>query len=90
MLDWQIIGRSGEGGISIAAHDNAWPQIDIFPAPEHTSGKNRLHLDLRADGASPDEELNRLFGLGARHADVGQTPDVPWVVLADPEALPEM
>ena len=32
-----------------------------------------------------DEEVRRLLGLGARHADVGQGPDVSWVVMADPE-----
>ena len=31
--------------------------------------------------------VERLLGLGARHADIGQG-DVPWVVLADPEGNP--
>jgi len=31
------------------------------------------------------EELDRLLALGARRVDVGQGPDVTWVVLADPE-----
>jgi hypothetical protein len=47
--------------------------------------KNRLHLDLRADESSTAGELQRLEGLGARHVDVGQGPDVTWVVLTDPE-----
>ena len=34
--------------------------------------------------ASHDAEVERLIGLGARRADVGQG-RVPWVVLADPE-----
>ena len=32
-----------------------------------------------------DEEVRRLLGLGARHADVGQTGEESWVVLADPK-----
>jgi predicted enzyme related to lactoylglutathione lyase len=45
--------------------------------------KNRLHLDLRpVDQAA---EVARLEGLGATRADVGQGPEVTWVVLADPE-----
>ncbi len=52
--------------------------------PEAKSGKNRLHLDLRADG-DRDAELARLLALGARRVDVGQAPDVSWTVLADPE-----
>jgi hypothetical protein len=31
------------------------------------------------------EELQRLLELGASPVDVGQSPDVTWVVLADPE-----
>ncbi|MFB9547608.1 VOC family protein [Micromonospora sagamiensis] len=38
-----------------------------------------------ADGVSTAEELDRLLSLGARRVDVGQTSDVSWVVLADPE-----
>ncbi|MET0425111.1 MAG: VOC family protein, partial [Actinoplanes sp.] len=29
--------------------------------------------------------IDRLLGLGARHADVGQPDDATWTVLADPE-----
>ncbi|MBM0259420.1 VOC family protein [Micromonospora sp. 4G55] len=47
-------------------------------------GKNRLHLDLVAD-ADPGAEVRRLLTLGARRADVGQSGDEGFVVLADPE-----
>ncbi len=47
--------------------------------------KNRLHLDLRADGTTQAEEVDRLLALGATRVDVGQRADVSWVVLADPE-----
>ncbi|SCL55557.1 hypothetical protein GA0070606_2461 [Micromonospora citrea] len=50
--------------------------------PKH--GKNRLHLDLVADG-DPADEVRRLIGLGARRADVGQRGDEGLDVLADPE-----
>ncbi len=43
----------------------------------------RLHPDLQG-GARQRELVERLVGLGAGHADVGQG-EVPWVVLADPE-----
>ena len=45
--------------------------------------KNRLHIDLNPDDG--DAEVARLMALGATRADVGQGPDVTWVVLADPE-----
>jgi hypothetical protein len=51
---------------------------------EAKAGKNRDHPDLRADG-DVDAEVERLLGLGARHVDVGQKDDDPFVVLADPE-----
>jgi hypothetical protein len=52
-------------------------------APEK-GGKNRCHPDLVADG-DPAGEVARLIALGARHADVGQTGDEQFTVLADPE-----
>jgi catechol 2,3-dioxygenase-like lactoylglutathione lyase family enzyme len=60
-----------------------WLQASGTPHP----GKNRLHLDLVADGgrAAVAAEVRRLTDLGARPADVGQRGDEPFVVLADPE-----
>jgi hypothetical protein len=52
--------------------------------PEAKTVKNRLHLDIRPVDGSHETEVERLIGLGARRADVGQG-SAPWVVLADPE-----
>ena len=49
---------------------------------EPKSVKNRLHLDFRPN--DQDAEVERMLGLGATRADVGQG-DESWVVLADPE-----
>lgn len=84
VLGWEEV-EADFGGISIAPADRSWPTIDVCRVPEVKSTKNRLHLDLRADGCSTAEELRRLLALGARRVDVGQPPDVSWVVLADPE-----
>ncbi|MBV8932782.1 MAG: VOC family protein [Kutzneria sp.] len=84
VLGWRVTDEDTDG-ISIAPHDRAWPTIDVFAVPEDKTVKNRLHLDLRADGVTTSEELDRLLALGARRVDVGQGPDVSWVVLADPE-----
>lgn len=83
-LGWTVIGREG-GGITIGDRERSWPLIDIFPVPEAKTVKNRLHFDLRADGLSTADELDRLLALGARRVDVGQPSDASWVVLADPE-----
>ena len=83
-LGWQQLG-DGDGIITIGHQDGSWPTIDVAPVPEAKEGKNRLHLDLRADGLTTRAELTRLLDLGAQRVDVGQDADVPWVVLADPE-----
>jgi predicted enzyme related to lactoylglutathione lyase len=84
-LGWQEV-QADDTGMTIAPADGTWPIIEIGAVPEAAKTvKNRLHLDLRADGSSTSEELQRLLDLGARRIDVGQGPDVSWVVLADPE-----
>jgi predicted enzyme related to lactoylglutathione lyase len=64
------------------------PVLDLCfqRVPEPPADPLRLHLDLRG-GAEQGEVVERLLGLGARHADIGQG-DVPWVVLADPAGNP--
>ena len=58
---------------------HVWLQASAGPK----AGKNRAHPDLTAD--DPAAEVERLIALGARHADVGQRGDEPFVVLVDPE-----
>ncbi len=84
VLGWRVV-QEGSGLVSIAAYDGSWPSIDFCAVPEGKAIKNRLHLDLRADGVTTGEEVERLLALGAQRADVGQNPDVSWVVLSDPE-----
>ncbi|MFF5987272.1 VOC family protein [Prauserella flavalba] len=84
VLGWTVVDTAPDG-ITIGPAGGAGLTIDVFAVPERKSVKNRLHLDLRADGGSTVEELRRLLDLGARRVDVGQGPDVSWVVLADPE-----
>lgn len=61
--------------------DLCFPQV---PAP--SGHRQRLHPDL-IGGAQRDAVVERLLGLGATPADIGQG-EVPWVVLADPEGNP--
>jgi hypothetical protein len=60
------------------------PTLVFVTVPEGKTVKNRLHLDVSPVDRSPQAEVERLIGLGARRADVGQG-EVPWTVLADPE-----
>jgi hypothetical protein len=59
------------------------PDIIFLLVPEVRVTKNRLHLDLRP--SDQIAEVQRLIDLGATHVNVGQSSDVTWVVLADPE-----
>jgi predicted enzyme related to lactoylglutathione lyase len=84
VLGWQIVGEDA-GVVSIAPAHGAWPTIDVAKVPEHKGVKNRLHLDLRADGTTAEEEVRRLMAIGARPTEAGQPADASWTVLADPE-----
>lgn len=66
-----------------STEDGVVPDLLFLRVPEAKAGKNRLHLDLRPEDQAA--EVARLEGLGAVRVDVGQGPDVSWVVLADPE-----
>ncbi len=61
------------------------PALTFARVPQARSGKNRLHIDVNPTDRERDDEVRRLLDLGARHADVGQTGEESWVVLADPE-----
>jgi catechol-2,3-dioxygenase len=84
VLGWQVVDQD-DTVVSIGPGDRSWPTIDVAKVPEKKTVKNRLHLDLRADGVDTTYELERLLALGARRTDVGQGADATWVVLSDPE-----
>jgi hypothetical protein len=79
-LGWEIDAddeetelRNPEGG----------PTLLFLNVAEPKTVKNRLHLDVVPD--DQDAEVERLLSLGATRAEVGQSGDESWVVLADPE-----
>jgi catechol 2,3-dioxygenase-like lactoylglutathione lyase family enzyme len=61
------------------------PLIWLQPVSEAKREKLRLHLDLRPDDGDVEREVERLIALGATRADVGQTGEETFTVLADPE-----
>ena len=86
-LDWRITYKSS----------NEWcieppegsPAVDVAPdilfvkVPNRKTAKNRLHFDLRPKDQAA--QVQRLLDLGARRVNIGQTDEVSWVVMADPE-----
>ncbi|WP_369217578.1 VOC family protein [Streptomyces flavofungini] len=81
-LGWVVVDDSAEE-FEIRPEPDRLPGLLFDPARDHGSAKSPLHLDFRPDDR--DAEVARLLAHGARHADIGQTGEEPWVVLADPE-----
>ena len=87
VLDYRELSRE-DGAIEIgpaAGFGGAAPTLVFGPVPDPTPGKLRLHIDVNPTDRDQDAELERLLGLGATRADVGQRGDEGWHVLADPE-----
>jgi hypothetical protein len=93
-LGWEPVVTSPAGEPEVV---DVWPPgysypdpaavpLVFVPVPGPKTGKNPVHLDLASTSPSHQAELvARLRDLGAQPAEIGQG-DVPWVVLADPEA----
>lgn len=97
VLDWEIAYEAPDEVVIVpkyAAHALAegmtWertpPGLVFVPVGEDKAVKNRLHLDLAPHTSDDREaEIERVLGLGATRADVGQSPEATWDVFADPE-----
>ncbi len=88
VLDFVELGR--EEGIWIAigpreGFGGPQPAISLLRDDAPKNGHAPLHIDVNATDRDQDAELERLLEIGARPADIGQTGDEPWHVLADPE-----
>jgi catechol 2,3-dioxygenase-like lactoylglutathione lyase family enzyme len=87
VLDYRVLSRE-DGDVEIgpeAGFGGAAPTLVFGRVAAPTPGKVRLHLDVNPTDRDQDAELQRLLGLGATPADVGQTGEESWHVLADPE-----
>jgi predicted enzyme related to lactoylglutathione lyase len=86
-LGYEVTYRSEEGEpereVAIESPDRSGWRILMVEVHDERTVKNRLHLDLRPD--DQEAEVARLEKLGARRIDIGQSPEVTWVVMADPE-----
>jgi hypothetical protein len=97
VLDWVVLdaepdlveigpARSEDSALLEAVRSGPVAPTMFFAAVgEDKVVKNRMHLDLSPIDRSQDEEVERLLALGAAPADVGQTGEESWTVLADPE-----
>jgi catechol 2,3-dioxygenase-like lactoylglutathione lyase family enzyme len=84
-LGWTVPDASGDEIALVPTDGTPFPLVFV-PTTATKTGKNRIHLDLTTVSAhDQDETVATLLERGARHVDVGQRPDEPHVVLADPE-----
>ena len=96
-LDWVVLDRvPGLVEIGPAGRDDlellesvrsgpVAPTMFLAAVEENKVVKNRMHVDLSPIDRSQDDEVERLLALGATRAEVGQTGEESWTVLADPE-----
>ena len=97
VLDWVVLHREpGLVEIGPAGRDDrelldavrtgpVAPTIFLAQVPEDKVAKNRVHFDVSPVEGSQEDEVARILGLGAARADIGQSGDESWTVLADPE-----
>src|SRR5688572_22111896 len=88
VLDYRVLGREDDGAVEIGPESGfggAAPTVVFALVADPTPGKVRLHIDVSPTDRDQDAELQRLLDLGATPADVGQTAEMTWHVLADPE-----
>jgi len=88
VLDFVVLDREDDGTVEIGPREGfggPQPTIILSRSAEPRQAKSRLHIDVNATDRDQDAELARLLALGARPADVGQTGEEQWHVLADPE-----
>jgi catechol 2,3-dioxygenase-like lactoylglutathione lyase family enzyme len=61
------------------------PTMFFAQVPEDKVAKNRIHFDVSPVDVPQADEVERILALGATRADIGQTGEESWTVLADPE-----
>ncbi|HJQ00124.1 MAG TPA: VOC family protein [Jatrophihabitans sp.] len=84
ILDWQL--TDAEHGIELLPSDGTGFGIRFRPTQRQKTGQNPMHLDLTSTSLEDQQHtVARSLALGARHIDIGQRPEEPHVVLADPE-----
>lgn len=89
VLDFVVLHRYEEdGSLEIGPREGfggAQPTIILSRTDQPEPSKPRLHIDVNPTDRDQDAEFERLLSLGARPADIGQTGEESWHVLADPE-----
>lgn len=85
VLGWEIADDATEDFVLLPA-DEAGFRLRLAPTAEKKVGLNQIHFHLTSTSIEDQEQIvARSLELGAQHFNVGQGPEEPHVVLADPE-----
>lgn len=81
----EVLGWTVVAGTEVRPDGPGVP-LRFVPASGPKSGQNDVHLDLRSESHGEQNHIvERLFNHGAGFADIGQSTEVPWVVMSDIE-----
>ena len=84
-LGWGVRDES-QHEIDLVPADGTRFRLRFVPVADSKASKNCIHLDLTSTSIDDQADtVRRLLAAGARHTDVGQSPDDAHVVLVDPE-----
>ncbi|MHB8380101.1 MAG: VOC family protein [Acidimicrobiales bacterium] len=85
VLGWTM-RNDDDGVIVLEPNDDTGFEIQILPTQARKSERNQMHFDLTSTSVENQvATVARALRLGARHLDIGQSPEERHVVLADPE-----
>jgi hypothetical protein len=96
-LDYKIVYEAPDEVVLVPAYvdqaliettpwDRVGPGLVFVSVDDPKSSHNRLHIDLAPHTTDDrDQIIASLLARGAQPVDVGQSDDVSWTVLADPE-----
>jgi predicted enzyme related to lactoylglutathione lyase len=85
VLGWEMADDTRDG-IALLPSDDTGFRIRFPQTQGRKAGQNQMHFDLTSTSLEDQQQtVARSLALGARHIDIGQRPEEPHVVLADPE-----
>ncbi|MEU7799338.1 VOC family protein [Micromonospora arborensis] len=85
LLGREVVDDPHDGVLLLPAKNTEFG-IRFAPNRQPKVVQNRMHFDLTSSSLEDQRQtVARALDLGARHADIGQGPEIDHVVLADPE-----
>jgi predicted enzyme related to lactoylglutathione lyase len=85
LLGWKTADDHHDG-VTLVPSDDTGFRIRFVASQEPKIRQNQAHFDLTSASLEAQQQtVARALELGGRHIDIGQSPDEPHVVLADPE-----